>query len=90
MLSTSFFIIVIQIHFDSANLSKIKKRNSNDAMGSCKWVLRQRKDDPFTCWWMMHLTVFDIHTYFGARMPNVNALMTYMDAVAHKLYDVKH
>lgn len=30
------------------------------------------------------------HTYFGARMPNVNGLMTYMDAVAHQLYDVKH
>jgi hypothetical protein len=29
-------------------------------------------------------------TYFGARIPNVNALMTYMDAVAHQLYDVKH
>jgi len=30
------------------------------------------------------------HTYFGARMPNVDAVMTYMDAVAHQLYDVKH
>jgi hypothetical protein len=29
-------------------------------------------------------------TYFGARMPNVNAVITYMDAVAHQLYDVKH
>jgi MULE transposase domain len=28
--------------------------------------------------------------YFGARIPSVNALMMYMDAVAHQLYDVKH
>lgn len=43
------FIIVIQIHFNFANSSKIKKWNSNDAMGSCKWVLWQRNDNPFTC-----------------------------------------
>lgn len=30
------------------------------------------------------------NTYFGARIPNINALMAYMDAVAHQLYDVKH
>lgn len=31
------------------------------------------------------------NTYFGARMPNINALLTYiMDAVEHQLYDVKH
>lgn len=29
-------------------------------------------------------------TYFGARMPNLNAVITYMDAVAHQLYDVNH
>lgn len=30
------------------------------------------------------------HTYFVARMPNVQAVIIYMDAVAHQLYDVKH
>jgi hypothetical protein len=28
--------------------------------------------------------------YFGGRMPNVAALLQYMDAVAHQMFDVKH
>jgi len=38
-----FFIIVIQIHFDSANLSKIKKRNSNDAMAAANGCCGKEK-----------------------------------------------
>jgi hypothetical protein len=29
-------------------------------------------------------------TYFGAGIPSIASVLTYMDAVAHQLYDVKH